>query len=817
MASRNNRNKERAMARELRPEELRRRCDPNIFDFESTDEVKPLDEFIGQERAVKALELGLGIKDVRYNVYVAGGPGTGKNSIVKAFLERISAKERTPPDLCYVHNFEDPYSPIYLELEAGQGSKFKREMKYTIERLRQQIPTAFASREYQERKRHIDESFNARQNQLLLEFQSKVAQKGFGLEITPIGLKKIPLIDGQPMSPEHFARLSEQEKLELEQKSTAIDALIEQLKIQRIHLDEEHEQQIKLLDHDIAAFTVKPLIARLLENEKYTRLNGRQNTRVIRFLNTVCEDILAHIDDFKGEQPAALGQPQDISDKFRKYEINVLVAHGKTKGAPVVVQDNSTYPNLFGKVERRWQFGVMTADFTMIKPGSLHEANGGYLVLNADNLFKYWMSWEALKIAIKSGKITIEDPGTMLGFTATEGLRPEPIPLDVKVIIIGSPELYHLLQFYDEDFTKLFNVKSDFDDQIDWDEKYIKKFGPFIRARVEEREGLLPFHKSGVARVVEYASELTGDQKKISARFSDLMAIIHEASYWAQQDGGAKYVTAEHVEKAIEEKIYRSNLIEEKIRELIARGDILVGVEGETVGQVNGLSVYDLGDFSFGKPVRITANVYTGKEGLINIEREAELSGKLHTKGLMILKGWLGEKFAHDKPLSLSASVTFEQSYSTVDGDSASSTELYAIISALSGVPLKQGIAVTGSVNQKGEIQPIGGVNEKIEGFYRVCKIKGLNGEQGVIIPEQNVDNLMLKQEIIDAVKQKRFHIWAVKNIDEGIEILTGQKAGKRLANGEFEKGTVYYKADMRLREIHKKLNEEPEKEEEEK
>lgn len=811
MASRNN--------RELRPQELRRRCEQSIFDFETTDEVKPLDEFIGQERAVKALELGLGIKDFRYNIYVAGGPGTGKNSIVKAFLERISADEKTPPDLCYVHNFEDPYSPVYLELPAGQGCKFQREIKRMIERLRRQIPTAFASKEYQERRHKIDEEAVPQRNKLLLEFQEQAEQKGFKLELTDMGFKKIPLMDGQPMREEQFARLTERQKLEIEKRSEEIDRLLEQLRAQLIHLEEQREQQMKLLDQDIAAFTVKPLIQKLLDNEKYTKLPLRPNTRVIRYLNAVCDDILAHIDDFKSEPQAMIPSPMapEAVDKFRKYEINVLVDHSRTKGAPVVVQDNATYPNLFGKIERRIQFGgILAADFTLIKPGSLHEANGGYLVLSADNLFKYPMSWEALKIAIKCKRITIEDPATMLGFTASEGLRPEPIPLEVKVIIIGSPELYHLLQFYDEDFKELFNVKSDFDDQIDWDEKYIKKFGAFIRARCEEREGLLPFHKSGVVRVVEYAAELTGDQKKISARFSDLMTIIREASYWAQQDGKAQYVTAEHVEKAIEEKIYRSNLIEEKIRELIARGDILVEVEGEAVGQVNGLSVYDLGDFSFGKPVRITANVYTGKEGLINIEREAELSGKLHTKGLLILKGWLGEKFAHDKPLSLSASVTFEQSYATVDGDSASSTELYAIISALSGVPIKQGIAVTGSVNQKGETQPIGGVNEKIEGFFAVCKIKGLTGEQGVIIPEQNKDNLMLKPEIIEAVKKKRFHIWAVKNIDEGIEILTGQKAGQRLKNGEFEKGTVYYKADMRLREIHKKLSEEPEKEEEE-
>jgi lon-related putative ATP-dependent protease len=501
---------------------------------------------------------------------------------------------------------------------------------------------------------------------------------------------------------------------------------------------------------------------------------------------------------------------------FTRYKVNVLVDHSKTKGAPVVMQENATYTNLFGKIERRVQFGVMTADFTMIKPGSLHEANGGYLVLNASNLLKYEISWEALKIALRSGRIQIEDPATMMGFTTTESLKPEPVPLSVKVILIGSPELYYLLETLDEDFPQLFAVKADFDDEMPWDENYIKQLGPFVAARVKERPGLKHFHKTALARLAEYAAELTGDQKKLSARFSDLMTIVREASYWAERDG-ARLVKAEHVEQAIEEKIYRNSLIEEKIHELILRGDILVDIAGERVGCVNGLSVLQLPDFSFGRPTRITANVFTGKEGVLDVEREAELSGKIHSKGVLILKGWLGEKFALDHPLSLSASITFEQSYSKIDGDSASSTELYALISALAGVPLKQGIAVTGSVNQKGEIQPIGSVNEKIDGFFKVCKAQGLTGDQGVIIPEQNIDNLMLRQEIIDAVNKKQFHIYAVKTVEEGLEILTGLKAGERGPDGKFPEGTIYARVEARLREIQKNLNTTETEEEEEK
>jgi len=793
--------------RELRPEELRRRCDPDIFNFETTEELEPLDEIIGQERAMRALELGLAIKDFRYNIYVAGGPGLGKTSIVKAFLEKVSAKEKTPPDLCYVHNFEDPYTPKYLQLPPGWGCQLKEDMKKLVEMLKKDIPTAFQSEEYQKRKQQIDEEFNEARNRLFLELEGAAEKKGFVLQRTPVGIKTIPVLEGKPLTEERYRKLTPEERERIEKLQEEVQLMIQEAigKVGRI--EEERMKEIEKLNKDVASFTIHPRIAKL--KEKY-----QEHSRVIEFLDGVGGDMLANIEDFmEGERKQVLPMPEAL-DKFRKYDVNVLVDCSKTKGAPVVVQDNATYPNLFGKVERRVQFGVMTADFTMIKPGALHEANGGYLVLNADNLFRYWISWEALKIALRSKKIQIEDPASMLGFTATEGLKPEPVPLDIKVIIIGNPLIYQLLQLYDEDFRTLFNVKSDFDDLMDWKEEYVKKFGPFIKARCEER-GIKPFHKSGVARVVEYASEITGDQKKLSARFSDIMTIIREASYWAEQDG-SPYVTAEHVEKAIEEKIYRSNMIEEKISEMIERGDILVDTEGEVIGQVNGLSVYELGDFTFGRPSRITANVYAGKEGVVNIEREAELSGKIHTKGLMILKGWLGEKFAYDKPLSLSASIAFEQSYAKVEGDSASSTELYAIISALAGVPLKQGIAVTGSVNQKGELQPVGGINEKIEGFYKVCKLKGLNGQQGVIIPEQNINNLMLKKEIIDAVKKGKFHIWAVKNIDEGIELLTGQRAGARLDSKEFEKDTVYWKADQRIREINKVLSKSAEEEEEE-
>ncbi len=803
------------MAAELKLSQLRHVCDPEIFAFETTEECKPLEGIIGQERAIRALELGLGIHDFRYNIYVAGTAGTGKTSTVKGFLERVSTGGKTPPDWCYVHNFDDPYYPIYLELPAGQGCQFRDDMKRLVKGIQRSVPTAFHSAEYRERHQAIDQQMIARRDQIFTELTQRTQEMGFTLQRTPIGINAVPLREGQPMSEEQYNQLSEPERQAIQQKQQQLQVQITEAIHQATHLEEERAAQVRQLNEEAAAFVITPRVTRL--EEKY-----RHGPRVRAFLQAALADMLRNVDVFipsgggenqaetEGEGP----EPGTVAgDPFQKYQVNVLVDNSQTQGAPVIVLDNATYQNLFGKLERRMQYGVMVSDFTLIRPGALHRANGGYLVLDAENLLKYWPSWEALKIAIRSQVIQMEDPGQMMGYPTGEGLQPEPIPLDVKVVLIGSEEIYLTLQNFDEDFRKLFNVQCAFDDRVLWDDQYVKQFGPFISARCRDRQGLKHFHKSGVARIVEYASELTEEQNKLSARFSDIMTIIREASYWASQ-AHSKYVMAEHVERAIEEKIYRHSMIEEKILEMIARGDILVDVTGQVVGQVNGLYVVTWGDFTFGRPARITANVFTGKDGLVNIEREAELSGKIHTKGLLILKGWLGDRFAYDKPLSLTASITFEQSYSQIDGDSASSSELYALISALSGVPINQGIAVTGSVNQKGEIQPIGGVNEKIEGFFSVCKAKGLTGEQGVMIPQQNAANLALKREVIEAVQRKEFHIWTVRTIDEGIELLTGERAGQRLKSGGFKQGTIYDQVDQRLKQLRQSLDETQEEEE---
>ncbi|MFQ5794596.1 MAG: Lon protease family protein [Candidatus Bipolaricaulia bacterium] len=789
--------------KELAPEELKRSYDPDLFGFETTEEVEPSNEIIGQERAVEALKLGLGIKNYRYNIYVAGGAGTGKNSTVRRFLKQISVNEPTPPDLCYVYNFDDPYQPRYLQLPPGQGCQFQDELQQLVERLQEEIPEVFESDEYQTRKKEIDEQFNQQKTEVFSKVETTADERGFMLQRTPFGINTVPVkADGKPLSQEEFRRLGDEHQAELRQRQEELQEMIQEAIREVGHIEEEQTKAVRELDRQATEVSIGPKIEEL--EQKYS-----DHPKIIQHLNAVREDILNNLDSFHDSDGEGQQNPFQMlmrQASLDRYDVNVVVDHSETEGAPVIVQDSATFGNIFGAVERRVQFGAMTTDFNMIRPGALHRANGGYLVINVDNLFRYGgLSWEALKVAIKCQLIRIEDPAHMMGYTATEGLRPEPIPMDVKIILVGSSLLYELLQFYDEDFGKLFNVKSDFDNEIDRDEEYITKFGAFIRARCEEEDDLMPFHKTGVAQVLEHSSRIAGDQRKLTGRFSDMMAIIREASYWARQ-AGSDSVKAEHVKKAIDERTYRHNRVEEKIQEMIERDELLVDTDGEVVGQVNGLSVYQLGDFSFGRPSRITANAYAGKGGVVNIERESELSGSLHTKGLMILKGYLAERFAQDKPLSLAGSITFEQSYGMVDGDSASSTELYALISALSGVPLQQGIAVTGSVSQKGRIQPIGGVNEKIEGFYKVCKAKGLSGKQGVLIPTGNVEHLMLDDEMIEAVRDEKFHIWAVETVEEGIELLTGQPAGA-LVNGEFEEGTIFYKVDQRIREINETLN----------
>jgi len=800
------------MVKELSIQEIRRQTNLDTLGFRSTDELQPLDWIIGQERAIEALKLGLGIKDEknRYNIYVAGGSGTGKMSAVRDFLSRVSKSAPNPPDLCYVHNFENPYKPRYLELPTGTGCQLRDDMKHLIDRLKREIPKSLESDEFKARSKKIGERYAERRNKLFEEMESKSRELGFAIQRTPIGINTLPLREGgEPLSQEEYEALTEEAKASIRERQAEVQSVIQENIQQIAHVDEEREGEIKELAKQAVLFMIAPMFDQL--QKRYGEVE-----KAVQFLQDAKNDIVEHLGDFQqgkkdGGQRMMLPFPVAQNDPLKRYLVNVLVDHCETEGSPVIVEESATYTNLFGAIERRVQMGVAITDFTMIKPGSLHRANGGYLVLNANNLFRAGLSWDALKIAMKRGEIRIEDPMQMLGYSTTEGLKPEPVPFKMKVIIIGSPMIYELLHMYDEDFPKFFAVKSEFDTEMDRTGANEMNLARFVCTRCTE-SGLLPFDVSGVARIVEHASELSGDQQKLSCRFSTLSALIKEASYWAVEDG-SESVTASHVQTALAKRDSRSNRIEEKIQEMIERDHILVDTAGEQVGQVNGLAVLQLGDYMFGKPSRITATVHAGKSGIVDIEREADLGGHSHTKGIMILKGFLGERFGAEKPFSLSASLAFEQSYSMVDGDSASSTELYALLSSMSDVPIRQGIAVTGSVNQKGEIQPIGGVNEKIEGFFKVCKAKGLTGEQGVMIPCQNVENLMLPEEIVEAVKDGKFHIYAVATVEEGIETLTGVEAGVRGEDGLFSEDTIYYRVEDRLERIRAALKKEQEEE----
>ena len=795
------------MVKELDAGKLRYTCDPSSFKFKSTAELEPSDRIIGQERAIEALKLGLGIKDAknRYNIYVAGGPGTGKMSAVERFLSRASADEPQPPDLCYVHSFENPYSPHYLELPAGRGCQLRADLKQLIARLKREIPSVFEADEFKGRSKKIIERYNQKRTTLLEGMENQSRELGFSIQRTPIGINTLPLDEkGEPLSQEDYDALPDKQREAIRGRQSEVQALIQERLQEVARLDEGRESEIKELAKEAVLFMIEPHFGSL--EASYEGLS-----KVLGFLESTKKDIIENLDVFRNggnqarKSPIPMPFPMPQADPFKKYAVNVLVDNTKTEGAPVIVEQNATYPNLFGSVDRRVQMGVAVTDFTMIKPGSLHRANGGYLVLNANNLFRLGISWEALKIALKRCEIHIEDPWQMMGYSTTEGLRPEPVPFRIKLVIIGSPYIYELLYHYDEDFAKLFNIKADFGMEMQRTPEHEQEMARFLGNCCRQEPSVIPFKPSGVAKMVEYATELTGDQTKLSCQFGNLVSIVKEASFWAREED-SEVVSGDHVDKAIEQRDYRHNRIDAKIQEMIERGTIFVDTEGECAGQVNGLAVLQMGDYAFGKPSRITASVFTGKGGILDIEREAKLGGKTHTKGIMILKGFLGQRFAQQRPLSFAASLAFEQSYSMIDGDSASSTELYAILSALSKLPIRQGLAVTGSVNQKGEVQPIGGVNEKIEGFYRVCKAKGLTGDQGVLIPATNVENLMLNKEVVEAVEAGRFHIYPVSTVEEGIELLTGVEAGTPDEAGAYPPETVFGQVMARLEAIESAL-----------
>ena len=793
------------MKNRLSPEQLRRTVDPGQLNIKTTEHVEPLKGIIGQKRAVQALHFGLDIRAIGFNTYVAGPPGIGKMTAIEAFLEELAREKETPQDWCYVNNFSDPYLPKVCKLPPGRGRQLQQDMKSLLEHIKREIPKVFESDEYGTRRDDVIKKLDAQRSELMEELNKDASETGFSLQTTPLGFAFVPVIDGRPLSEGDFQTLPESDRKGIQER---LDTLQEELKsrMKKIReIERVFQQKLQKLDKEVALYLVGGLVEDLVE--KYEDLPA-----IADFLHAVQEDILENIDTFKGEKspPADFQKipqvPWSEELHFRKYSVNVLVDNSAQKGAPVVVEQNPTYINLFGRIEKESQLGALHTDFTLIRPGSLHRANGGYLVLPAEDVIRDFSSWDGLKRAMRSHELQIEELGERLGFLATKSLRPQPIELNVKVILVGRPILYHLLHTTDEDFPELFKVKADFDTRMDHTDENVGDYLSFL-STVCDKENLKHLDAGAVGKMLEHASRLAEDQEKLSTHFGAVADLLREANFWADADEST-HITSSHVRRAIDEKIYRSNLVEERIREMIARGTLLIDTSGHAIGQVNGLSVISLGDYAFGRPSRITASIGPGREGIIDIEREVEMGGPIHSKGVLILSGYLANRFAKDKPASLAARLVFEQSYQGVEGDSASSTELYALLSALSEVPLNQGIAVTGSVNQQGEVQAIGGVNQKIEGFYDVCKVKALTGDQGVIIPESNVKNLMLREDVVEAIESKKFHVWAVKNVDEGIETLTGKPAGVRGKNGKFPENSVYYSVEKRLGDFAEYLRE---------
>ncbi len=792
------------MPEELRAEQVRHRCDPAMFNCDSTVDLSPMEGIIGQERALSALNFGLSIIKQGFNIYVSGPSGTGRTTAIKSFLEARAAKKEVPPDWCYVHNFKDAYCPRALEVPAGKGQDLQKDVSHLTDNARRSLAQVFASKEYAARREEITSELNKKREAVFNALSRKAEDNGFILQNTPVGLVFLPASEGAPMGEEDYKKLSAEDKETLRKKQEELSKELKE-QITGLRGDESAiNERLEETDREVARYSIGHLFDEM--RNKY-----RELPQVVGYLTEVEQDIVENFEQFKSEpQQAQASDPlaamKDMAWKqaLKKYEVNLLVDNSELKGAPVVLELNPTFNNLFGRIEKEAQFGASYTDFSMIRSGSLHRANGGYLVMRIEDLLANYQSWDGLKRTLRDGNLTIEEISERMGFLAMKSLRPEPVPLDIKVVVIGEPMFYYLLLRMDLEFKELFKIKADFDSRMDKTEGNLKDYAAVI-CRMCQEEDLKHLKNDALAKIMEHSSRLAGDQEKLSTLFADIADIIREASFWAGEEG-VSLIEARHVEKAIEQKVYRSNLIQQRINEMIGQEMIVIDTDGERAGQVNGLAVIDLGDFAFGKPSRITASVGVGREGLIDIEREAKLGGRLHTKGVMILNGYMTEKYVQDMPLSLSARLVFEQSYEEVEGDSASSTELYALLSRLAGAPIKQGIAVTGSVNQKGDVQAIGGLNEKIEGFFEVCKAKGLNGNQGVLVPASNVRNLMLKEEVVKAVEAGKFHIYPVTTVDEGIEVLTGIKAGKRLEDGSFEPDSVNGRVEKRLVTLAEKL-----------
>jgi lon-related putative ATP-dependent protease len=791
-------------------EELRWRWNRDDVTIKSTEEVETTTDIIGQERALRAIRTGLEMKHFGYNIFVTGLSGTGRTTTTKQLLREFEENHHHLEDLCYVYNFHDADRPLMIRLSAGVGRQFEKDMDTFVRDLRKSIPALLEGKRFQEQRKNTIEHFQSRQRSILRDFEKKVKDKGFDLVQVQIGSmvrpEIAPVIEGKPVSLDQLESMVQEGKLQKNDQQKYLDAYtnlssqMEAIFREMKNIERKAREALEKLDEQTILPIVKEYLAEI--GAKYN------NEKLSRYLDDVRQNIMRNLDRFRKEEQQPQQQlpvilPQPAEDTFFEYKVNVIVDNSESESIPIIIETNPKYRNLFGTIERSIDGrGIWRTDFTQIKAGSLLRSNGGYLVLNAlDTLIEPGV-WQDLKRTLRTRLIDIQSYEPW--FMTTTGMKPEPIEIDVKVIMIGDAFLYYLLYERDDDFKKVFKIRADFDVEMNTTPEHIDKYSTFVKMICED-EHLQPFDRSAIGEVVEFGMRLSGQKKKLSTRFNVIADVIREANYWAVKAGHPE-VLAAHVEKAIEERIDRVRLVESKIQEMINDGTIMIDTEGEAVGQVNGLAVYDFGELVFGKPTRITAKTSIGKGTILNIEREADLSGKVHRKGVAILTGYIHWMFSQNKPLAFNASICFEQSYSGVDGDSASSTEIYAILSSLSGLPIKQGIAVTGSVNQTGQIQSIGGVNVKIEGFYDICKARGLKGEQGVIIPRQNIKDLMLRKDVVEAVREGKFHIYAISTVEDGIEILTGVKAGKRIKTDRFEPGSIFDKVDKKLAQYAKSI-----------
>ncbi len=781
----------------LQPEALRRVCDPNTFEFETTTSLPDLQEVLGQPRAVAALEFGVGMASHGFNLFALGLPGSGKTTLIREYLERRAMDQPIPPDLCYINNFKDARCPIALSFPAGHAHELKRDVDAMLDELRTAIPRAFETKEYENRRDEIVHEMETGAAEEFARLEQHVNKGGFQLMQTPGGMLLVPTFNGRPVSEPELEALSEEQRNKLIQARQRLGEDVENSLQRKRELEKTARDALHQLDVETATFATRHIVNEFRDHYK-------DHAEVLTYLDALQADVIEQVDLFRkgseGEGQSALpALAASGENPFARYQVNVLVDNRDLKGGPVIVETNPTYYNLIGRIEHKALLGAMVTDYTMLKPGALHKANGGYLIIPVRECLLSPFAWEGLKRALKDRVVRIEEPGMQLSMVSTVTLDPQPVPLDVKVILIGHPTLYYLLNANDEDFRKLFKVKADFTTEMDRTPEAERSYALFVSA-IAHHDKSLPFDRGAVARVIEYGSRLAGDQDKLSTRFGEIADLIREAAHHAAQNTHA-IVAAEDVKTAEDARRFRVDSIQERLQEAIAEGTLLIETTGSAMGRVNGLSVLDDGDYAFGHPTRITATVGPGSKGVISIEREVELSGPIHGKGVLILGGYLLQKYGQSRSLNLSASLVFEQSYSMVEGDSASLAELFALISALAEIPLRQDIAMTGSVNQHGQVQPIGGATEKIEGFFDVCQAKGFTGQQGVLIPASNRRHLMLRNDVVEAVRAGQFHIWTAETVDEGLALLTGREPGELNKQGVYPKGSVHRAVADRLAE----------------